>query len=235
MNNFLLKIAENDLQSIFHNMRYDDSALIKFQKRRLIKSLMFIVISLCLSFFYSFFILIGIGLAVFQWVTEYKRVKKVYTNYLFQKQLTFSKFARMLIPYLLQSNATLYTVFNRMLTRLEDGHVKHCLERLIIEMNEQPNSEEPFVRFALDASSSDSAVLFMTTLYDYQQHTFDHSILTELGKLASEELFYGVDEIIDFKLRKFNMFPTKMTMLNLIIVAGYMIAMFTNLAKEIFQ
>ena len=74
--------------------------------------------------------------------------------------------------------------------------------------------------------------LFMTTLYDYQQNTFDSSIIEELGKMASEQLFNGVDEIIEFKLRKFNMFPTKITMLSLIIVFGYMISTFINLFKD---
>ena len=56
----------------------------------------------------------------------------------------------MLIPYLLQSNSTLYNVFNKMLLRLEEGYVKSSLENLIIEMNDNPNSEEPFKKICIN-------------------------------------------------------------------------------------
>ena len=212
------KLAEKNLYKMLKELRYTDEMFINYQKNRFKKC--------------SVFLIVGVILSFIQWTNEYKRVKRIYNNSLFQKQLTFSKFTRMLIPYLLQSNSTLYNVFNKMLLRLEEGYVKSSLENLIIEMNDNPNSEEPFKKFALTASGTDQAVLFMTTLYDYQQNTFDSSIIEELGKMASEQLFNGVDEIIDFKLRKFNMFPTKITMLSLIIVFGYMISTFINLFKD---
>jgi len=120
----------------------------------------------------------------------------------------------MLIPYLLLPNVTLYHVFNRMLFKVEDEHMKTCLERLIIEMNEQPSAEAPFINFGQDAGGTDQANLFMTALYDYQQNSSDPSIVEELGKMASDELFYGVDEIIKFKLSRFHTFPMRLTMIN---------------------
>ena len=221
------KLAEKDLYKMLKELRYTDEMFIKYQKNRFTKSILFLVAGIILAFIQPYLIIAGIVLALFQWTNEYKRVKRFYNNSLFQKQLTFSKFTRMLIPYLLQSNATLYNVFNKMLFRLEEGYVKSSLENLIIEMNDNPNSEEPFKKFALTASGTDQAVLFMTTLYDYQQNTFDSSIIEELGKMASEQLFNGVDEIIEF-----NMFPTRITMLSLIIVFGYMISTFVHLFME---
>ena len=122
-----------------------------------------------------------------------------------------------------------------MLTRVEDTDIKENLERLIIEMNDNPNSSEPFKNFALNASGEDEAVLFMHTLYDYQQHSYDKSIIQELGRMASDDLFKGVDEIIEFKLRKFNMFPTKLTMINLLIVLGYLVGTFVNEFMNLFS
>jgi hypothetical protein len=226
------KLAEKDLYKMFKELRYTDEMFIKFQKNRFKKCSLFLITGLMLGFIKVQLVLIGVVLALVQWTSGYKKAKSYYNNSIFKKQLTFSKFTRMLIPYLLQSNATLYNVFNKMLLRLEDGYVKSSLEKLIIEMNDNPNSEEPFKQFALNASGTDQAVLFMTTLYDYQQNTFDSSIITELGKMASEQLFNGVDEIIDFKLRKFNMFPTKITMLSIIITFGYMISTFIHLFKD---
>jgi len=228
------KFAEENLYKMLREMRYDEAYFIKFQKMRFLKVLVFLLFGVILSIFlHPVAMIAAIALAIYQWWDQYRRVKSKYNNFSFKRQLEFSKFERMLIPYLLQSNTSLYNVFNHMLFRLEDGHVKQCLERLIIEMNDNPNSVEPFKRFAEDASGTNSAVLFMTTLYDYQQNTSDPSVITELGKMASEELFNGVDEIIEFKLRKFDMFPTKLTMISLIIVGGYMVSMFINLFKEI--
>ena len=171
------KLAEKDLYKMLKELRYTDEMFIKYQKNRFTKSILFLVAGIILAFIQPYLIIAGIVLALFQWTNEYKRVKRFYNNSLFQKQLTFSKFTRMLIPYLLQSNATLYNVFNKMLFRLEEGYVKSSLENLIIEMNDNPNSEEPFKKFALTASGTDQAVLFMTTLYDYQQNTFYSSII----------------------------------------------------------
>ncbi|EQK40018.1 hypothetical protein C672_3544 [[Clostridium] bifermentans ATCC 638] len=225
------KLAEKDLYKMFKELSYTDEMFIKFQKNRFKKCFLFLLTGLILGFIDIKLILIGVILALFQWTSLYKKAKSFYNNSIFKKQLTFSKFTRMLIPYLLQSNATLYNVFNKMVDRLEDGHVKDSLKKLIIEMNDNPNSEEPFKEFALSASGTDQAVLFMTTLYDYQQNTFDSSVVTELGKMASEQLFNGVDEIISFKLRKFDMFPTKITMLCLLITMGYLLAILVYLAK----
>lgn len=231
---FFKKIAEKDLFKMLNEMGDSDERIIKFQKSRLLKSVIATIPFLLFAIFFNkMFVFASIGLGIFVWSNEYKRIVKFYKNFLFEKQLVFSKFTRMLIPYLLQSDATMYSVFNRILTRLEDGHVKHCLERLIIEMNEMPNSDEPFKKFARDASGTDSAILFMTTLYDYQQNTFDHSIINELGQLASEELFEAVDEIKAFKLKKFAMFPTKLTMASFIITLGYAAAMLTDAVVNI--
>lgn len=222
LNTLCYKLAEENLYKMFKELKYSDEMFIKFQKNRFKKCLLYLLSGLILGFIDIKLILIGVGLALVQWTSQYKKVKNYYYRSAFNKQLAFSKFIRMLIPYLLQSNATLYNVFNKMVDRLEDGYVKDSLKKLIIEMNDNPNSEEPFKEFALNASGTDQAVLFMTTLYDYQQTTFDSSVISELGQMASEALFNGVDEIINFKLKKFDMFPTKITMPIGIITIGYM-------------
>jgi hypothetical protein len=232
--NFWHRIAEHDLYQMLQEMGLNEERFVKFQKKRFTLSLLMFIPFIFFSIFFNKWLFIaGVGVGVFVWTNEYNRATKFYRNFQFEKQLDFSKFMRMLIPYLLQSGATLYSVFNRMLGRLDEGHVKRCLERLLIEMNEQPNSEEPFKKFAIDASGTDSAVLFMTTLYDFQQNTFDHSIITELGQMASEELFEGVDDIIAYKLRKFVMYPTKLTMASFLITAGYAVAMLTDVVTSI--
>lgn len=231
---FWHKIAESNLFSMLLEMGDQESAIIKFQKKRLLKSILALVAGIIAGILYNkFIILLGIGLAVFVWMNEYKRVTRFYKNFLFEKQLVFNKFTRMLIPLLLQKGATLYVVLNKMRDRIEDGYVKEALERFLIALNEKPNSEKPFYQFAVEASGTDQAILFMTTLYDYQQNSYDTSILEELGRMSSQELFEGVDEIINFKLRKFSLFPTKLTMATFLIILGYAVAMIVDTIKGI--
>lgn len=223
------RIAERNLYDMCREMGFTDERFVKYQKKRFFRAVLFGIPLIIASFFYQWWwALAGLSISGFIWWNEYNRAKKFYGNFNFEKQLQFSKFTRMLIPYLLQTDATLYSVFTRLLDRLEPGIVKNSLERLLIEMNEYPNSEAPFVRFAKDASGTDSSILFMTTLYDYHQNTFDHSIIMELGQLSSEQLFEGVDEIITYKLRKFSMYPTKLTMASFVITLGYAICMISE-------
>ena len=151
------KLAEKNLYKMLKELRYTDEMFINYQKNRFKKCSVFLIVGVILSFIQPYLILAGIALALLQWTNEYKRVKRIYNNSLFQKQLTFSKFTRMLIPYLLQSNSTLYNVFNKMLLRLEEGYVKSSLENLIIEMNDNPNSEprqeNPYHRTPLPSPS----------------------------------------------------------------------------------
>ncbi|AQS42459.1 hypothetical protein LSG23_20725 (plasmid) [Bacillus velezensis] len=231
---FWLKIAESDLFSMLNEMGYEKKDVLKFQKKRFFKSLLIFIMS-CIAalFINNLLIVLGLILAVFLWLAEYKSVQKKYRDFRFKKQLVFNKFTRLLIPYLLQKGATVYKVLNKMRNRIEDGHVKDALQRLLIGMNEKPNSEEPFRQFAIDASGTDQAILFMTTLYDFQQSTSDTSVIEELGKISSQELFKGVDDIISYKLRGFFMFPTKLTMATLLIVGGYCLATIIETIKSI--
>lgn len=224
-----LRVAEHNLYDMCREMGFTEERFIKYQKKRFFRSVLFGFPLIIAAFFFQWWwALAGLAISGFLWWNEYNRAKKFYGNFNFEKQLQFSKFTRMLIPYLLQTDATLYSVFTRLLDRIEPGHVKSSLERLLIEMNEYPNSEVPFLRFAKDASGTDSSILFMTTLYDFQQNTFDHSIIMELGQLSSEQLFEGVDEIITYKLRKFSMYPTKLTMASFVITLGYAICMISE-------
>ncbi|MCM3113655.1 hypothetical protein [Lederbergia lenta] len=221
-----IRIAEDNLYDMCKEMGFTEERFIKFQRKRFFRSILFGFPLIVAAFIFQWWwALAGISISGFLWWNEYSRAKKFYGNFNFEKQLQFSKFTRMLIPYLLQSGTTLYSVFTRLLDRIEDGHVKSSLERLLIEMNEYPNSDVPFVRFAKNASGTDSSILFMTTLYDYHQNTYDNSIIMELGQLSSVQLFEGVDEIITYKLRKFSMYPTKLTMASFVITLGYAVCM----------
>ncbi|CUB18111.1 hypothetical protein BN2127_JRS9_02615 [Bacillus subtilis] len=233
-NNFWLTIAESNLASMLDEMGYNQDWLISFQKKRLIRAFFVLSLGTVIGALFSVWLmLLGPVLAVFVWMIEYQKILTFYKKNQFEKELQFNKFTRMLIPLLLEKNAKLYVALNKMLKRMEDGQVKQALERLLIGLNDQPNSEEPFQKFAKEASGTDRALLFMTTLFDYQQSSHDTTIISELGQIASKELFEGVRDIVEFKLRKFSMFPTKLTMASFIPVIGYAAAMLFDTISKI--
>ncbi|PFU37805.1 hypothetical protein COK88_31200, partial [Bacillus cereus] len=90
----------------------------KFQKRRLLQSFVMCSFGLLLGLFLSSWCyLIAIGLPLFLYRSKYTHVTKMYSAFKFERHLNFSKFTRLLIPYLKESGETvsLYQVFRKIL------------------------------------------------------------------------------------------------------------------------
>lgn len=227
------QLLNNDLKEKLLEMGNSEVAIYNFQKKRLYLSILSVLSALVLIMIHQQFVGLGaIVLAVFMWFQQERKVKKMYQFFQFKKQLNFSKFMRLMIPYLLQENDSLYSIFNRMYTRIEDQYIKKNLETLMVEMNEYPGVIAPYEQFAQRCSSSETAVLFMTTLFDFQQSSFDSSVIKELGQIASEELFTSIDDIAALKLKRFGMFPTKMTMGSFLITMGFIIGLIIDLITQ---
>ncbi|MEK4692416.1 hypothetical protein [Bacillus sp. FSL W8-1202] len=233
-NNFWLKIAESNLPAMLNEMGYNQEWFIKFQKKRLMLAIIFLGLGIVIGASVNAWImLLGPILAVSVWLVEYQRVLNAYKRNQFEKQLQFNKFTRLLNPLLREVNSTLYKALNKMLKRMDEGQVKTALKRLLIGLSDEPNSEAPFRQFAKEASGTDQAMLYMTTLFDYQQSSSDPTIINDLADMSSKQLFAGVREIIEFKLRKFAMFPTKLTMASFIPVMGYAAAMLIDTISKV--
>ncbi|WP_260288387.1 hypothetical protein [Peribacillus aracenensis] len=224
---FYRLIAEKDLYPMLREMGNTLKNIDQFQKKRLLQSLVVLVIFMICGLFLSKWFYIGslIGSVLF-FKMKYKKISSKYSTWKFQRHLQFSKFTRLLIPYLKQSKGqvSLYAIFNKILQRLEDEQDRNSLYKLMSEMSSKPSDIQPFIDFANRSSGTDMSVLFMSTIFDFQQSTFDTSVIDELGKIASEELISNIDEIINFKLRRFVFFPTKIVMSSFVIVLGFAIA-----------
>lgn len=198
-------------------------SIIKFQKKRMVFCLFLILIGCAAGrFVHVWLYLSGPALAAMFYKMQSKRVDTFYRGWKFQRQLNFSKFTRLVIPYLKASGGTtaLYTIFNKILQRTEDEADKRSLYQLMGEMGDNPQDITPFLAYAERSSGTDMSYLFMSTIFDFQQSTFDVSVIDELGKMASEDMMNAIDEIIAMKLRRFVMFPTKVVMSSFILVAG---------------
>lgn len=232
---FIEKTIEPEILFVLQEMGNSRKKIIKFQRTRIQSSVVIAFIFLALGVLIDNWLLIGaiVGPIIF-YKAQSKKVNNLHTSWKFQRQLQFSKFCRLLIPYLKQeNNQSLYAIFNKLLNRMETEEDKNSLYRLMTEMSENPNSVQPFVHFADRSSGTDSAVLFMTTVFDYSQTAKDASVITELGEQASEELMLMFDEILNFKLKKFVFYPTKVVMLSFIIVLGFAAGvLWMNIPKE---
>ena len=217
------KILEDDVHRMFVEMGDTPKAIGKFQRRRIMFSL-FIGLMVMSGglFIHKFLFVVGPLIGFTMYKLRARGVKRFYNGWKFQRQLNFSKFTRLIIPYLKASggNTALYTIFNKILQRTEDEADRRSLYQLMGEMGDNPTDLQPFTDYAERSSGTDMSHLFMSTIFDFQQSTFDTSVIDELGQLASEDMLNSIDEIINFKLRRFVMFPTKVVMSSFILVVG---------------
>lgn len=233
---FIEKIAEENLLKMLKEMGNSRISIEKFQKKRIQQSAVFFFLMLLAGLFLSsWFYLAAFVLPVYFYKLKYKKISSLYTKWKFQRHQEFSKFARLLIPYLKQNegNLSLYSVFNKILNRLDKEEDRNSLYELMTEMSNKPNDITPYIEFANRSSGTDMSVMFMSTIFDYQQSSFDTSVIDELGRLASEELMIGIDEIVQFKLKRFSFFPTKIVMSSMIMVGGYAIAILVGEVSKI--
>ena len=63
----------------------------------------------------------------------------------------------------------------------------------------------------------------MTLIYDIAQGATDDSIVDELGKEVSAQLMDVIRDIVEFKQKRFNLFPSAIVAPNMILILGYMV------------
>lgn len=226
---FLEKIAESDLENMIHYL--NETNVNSFQKQRLFKASLFLLMGIPIFFLKPMISLVFLGLAVAFYFYEYLRVKSKFNAARFQKELVFLEFSKEIYIYLLENKTTIYSAFQKMKEREKDGVLKDALQDLLIDLHERPDDVKPFIDFANRTSGSDRSKLFMITLFEYHQNSKDDSIIYQLGKMTSEQLFLVVDEIIEFKHGKFLNFPMKITMPVVAVVLVFFISLLVDSLK----
>lgn len=229
--------AESQLYPILNEMGYTEAQADQFQKRRLLESLgIFLALMFTGKLLASWLYFGALIVPVVYYKLKWKSIKEAYRVWKFKRHLQFTKFMRLLIPYLKQSegNASLYTIFNKILQRTTDENDRKNLSRLMSQMTSRPNDVQPFIDFANRSSGTDRSVLFMTTIFDFQHSSFDTSVIDELGKEASKELMIGIDEIVRFKVSRFGGYPSKVTYALLIYITGFALGVVGNFLVELF-
>lgn len=195
-------------------MGYSDRQITQFQVKRIgfTFGLFFLGIGL-VQYLGMYSLGLFFVLGILFWLDKRQRLVKQYKQFSLVRQVSFSQFCRMLIPYLLMDNQgkSLYTIFSHLAKRMEGTSIHHPLCQLLVDMTDKPNDIAPFIAFAKAGSRTDEAINFMTTLFYYQQSSDDPTTIHELGRLANDELFEGVQEIVDVKTQRLGKYPLFIT------------------------
>lgn len=233
---FWEKMAEDELYYKLREMGNPDSAIKKYQQNRFFQSILIAVVGTIAGVVMNNLIVVGVGivLGVLMYFSRISSIRKIHNQWKFEREMAFSRFVRLLIPYLKQSggNVSLYATFNKMLGRMDDEADRESLYMLMGEIGDRPGDIQPFNDFAERSSGSDMAYLIMSTIYDFQESTTDTSVIDELGKMASDQMMDAIDEIIMFKIRRFGMFPTKVVMSSFILVVGLAVGIVIDAVSE---
>lgn len=230
-----LKLLGENYYEKLREMNNSNISIIKWQKQRFAKSWIFVGVGLVMYLLLGkewYYLAGGVATAIGFYVMQAKSINNIYNQFRFERHLQFSKFTRLLIPYLKQKKdgGNLYGVFAKIVKRLDYDTDKQLLMKLMQDMTDRPNDIQPFIEYAEQTSGTDMSVLFMQTVYDIRQGSADLDVIEELDRLASEELMAGIDSIIDFKSRKFVFYPTKIAMTSFILVVGFAVGvLFLNL------
>lgn len=230
-----LRMLGEAYYSKLREMNNSNISIINWQKQRFAKSWIFVAVGVIMYFLLGqewYYLAGGIATAIGFYIMQAKSINAIYNQFRFERHLQFSKFTRLLIPYLKQKKdgGNLYGVFAKIVKRLDYETDKQLLMKLMQEMTDRPNDIAPFVEYAEQTSGTDMSVLFMQTVYDIRQGSVDLDVIEELDRLASEELMAGIDAIIDYKCRRFVFFPTKIAMTSFILVVGFAVGvLFLNL------
>lgn len=188
---------------------------------------------LLLFFFVVSFLLLGILLgwqlfvigALFSAATYWlklNRISNTYYQFRFERQVQFSDFEKLLVPVLKQTKGgiNVRSILERLLPRIPNEIDKKILQRLMLDITHHPENYEPYENFAKQMSETDSSILFMITLADLDQGVKDLRVIDRLAKIAMNETMEGIDQIINYKLKRFSGLFLKIMLIIVIFLLG---------------
>lgn len=237
MNDLINKTISEDIREKLAEMEYTDSMIFKFQQERILKSILVLVVFVMLGLaFNNVFFFLGLIIAFYFWSDGEKMVEGMYEVHEFEKNVEFSNFKMLLIPYLLENDSSLYKSLANVRERIDNDYLQNCIQRFMYELDSQEiNTPQPYTNFANALSGTNSARMFMHLLYLYEEKSNDKKVIQDLNNRAREEMFAGVDIICRIKIKRFYTLMTKITMLGLIPLASFAVTIGTTQIKELIE
>lgn len=237
MKKLVEKTISDSIKEKLSEMEYTADDIYKFQRDRILKCAFVLLFSILIGFtIYHVFILIGVLLSFYFWNDGEKMVNAWYEVHEFKKNVEFSNFKMLLIPYLLENDSSLYKSLANVRERLDSGYLQNSIQRFMFELDSQEiNTAEPYMNFANAISGTNSSRMFMHLLYLYEEKSSDKKVIQDLNNRAKEELFAGVDTICRIKMKRFHTLMTKLTMIGMIPLASFAVTVGTNKLKELVE
>lgn len=222
-------------------MKVDNAHRVSYARNRVLMSIMFIVFGLAIGgLLHNKYILFGgilFGLGIF-WLKG-NSLKGMYNRYIFQQELAFAKFFSTLAPMLTQVAAgqSLFKVLEKLEPRLDNDDSRKIVRHFMLDLNNDPNSDEPYITCAQAFSNSPESVTQMLSVAQIVQSNSGMTVVRRLARASADELMKKVDVIMNAKKRKFFSITTQITMAAMPmifgIVIGMIIAQMTNLFSSI--
>lgn len=220
-------------------MKVDGAKRISYARSRVLMSVMFIIFGLALGgFLHNKYILIGgilFGLGIF-WMKG-NALKGMYTRYVFQQELAFAKFFSTLAPMLTQVAAgqSLFKVLEKLEPRLDNPDSRKIVRQFMLDLNNNPNSDEPYVTCAQAFSNSPESVTQMLSVAQIVQSNSGMTVVRRLARSSADELMKKVDVIMTAKKRKFFSITTQITMAAMPMIFGIVIGMIIAQMTSLFS
>ena len=229
--------SERELRA-FYEFGYGSSSVTSFIKKRLMKAILIGLVMTVISFIglpkvvhglvgpkaIMAAIVIGVLAMFLIWAMGVRSSLRAYQNMLYQRQLVFIKFERLLIPYLseMKNGVSLFSMLKKVCARLTDEGDRKLVQRLMGNIAEGANTSAPFVDFARRFGGSDSARLFMLSIYQMYSGNYNDAVVKDLGEQSNEQMMQQVTKIANKKLKRFNHLTTWLTMGSALVIIGYM-------------
>lgn len=209
----------------------DDYEISRWQRSRILKSIAIALVLFLMGVFMpsmkKVYWIMAVALAPYMYYSGSKAIRAGYDVYLFRRRLAYLKFVRLLTPALerVARGASLSAELRSVTQHMKSKRDRKLVELLQIEISKNPNSDEPFEKFANSFSRGPDSMIYMHAVADLQRGGTDDTVVKTLAKQANRKLIEQIKEIRQFKLRKFNMFGNVMTMTSFLLVLGMTIAL----------
>lgn len=225
------RLINPDMITSMQRMGATNSDMLSWEKHRIRNTIIYAILGVAITKFALSMNLItalvsGIGVGFYSYLSAGKSINHRYQIYQFNREMQFSKFTRLLVPYLsrVTKGQSLYHVFAKIEPRLDADEDQRLLQILMSEMSEDSESAKPFVNFARSFSTDPFSVLFMRAVNNMRQTGSNANVIMGLAKEANQRMIDKVRAIRDMKTRKFALYTTYVTMLTMMLIGSQIIA-----------
>ena len=173
----------------------------------------------------SFGILLGLGFAMagLTWYMDQRKTVDFFRKFQLKRQIAFSQFTRLAAAYLpeLKEGTNLYSIFAKIVPRMGDQRDTAALQKLMIDMQNDPDDSGPFLEFAHEFSVSNRAELVMLTIQQMYRGDVEDESIRSLANDANEDMIKQCDTIIAYKLKHFDNLTARIGICAMIPIIGY--------------